>query len=396
MRLKLWLSLVAIATSLVAGEGSSYLSSLKKEKLDIDKKRVELESDNLKYDWIKQIVGSYSYTNSDQIGITKETDMFSVSLDQPIFKSGGIYYSIAYSGANREFMRLSTKLNEQTLIKNVISAWLLMKKYDLQIEKQKYLLENAKIDVIRKKEQYDSGFLDSSFLDSAILDKSRLEIALVDLESLRYSQLMKFKSLSDLDYKSITPPKFSMVEKSVYLDKSLAIKSRDLEGKKLDYLKKMTVSNYLLTVSLFGGYYDKRDEWGNLRVDDSYNQFGVRVSMPLLDVNRGRTIELRQLDFLKSRLELEDTKKEEENLYDDAVKKVELLQKKIELVKKNEKLYNSLLNSTRELYEAGEKTIYDVDTLKNSMATTIIDKKIYEIDVQQVLLELYAKMNGEI
>ncbi|WP_458701334.1 TolC family protein [Sulfurospirillum sp. 1307] len=397
MRLKILLSVCLLASSVIASDSaSSYLSSLKKDKLEIDKKKVELESDNLKFDWINQIKASYSYSNSDITGQSVDTGLLSVTFNQPIFKSGGIYYAIKYSGANREFMRLSTKLNEQSLVKTVFSSLLLMKKYDFQIQKQKLMIENAKIDVMRKKEQYESGLLDSSFLDSAILDKNKLEIALLDLESLRYSQLMKFKSYSDLDYKSITPPKFSMIEKTKYLDESLLIQTKAFEGKKYDYLEKMTMANYLPTVSLYGGLYDKKIKYPNSTLSDSYNQIGISISMPLLDINRGRTIELRRLDFLKSKLDLADTKVEEENNYNDSVKKIELLQKKIALVKKSEKLYASLLNSTKESYEAGEKTIYDVDTLKNSMQTTMLDQKIYELDIQQVLLDMYAKMHGEI
>lgn len=395
MRLKQLISLSVFALVLSASDNSAYLSSLKQEKLDIDKQTNELESDNLKYDWVNQVTGSYSYTNSDQSGIDKETNLFSITVDQPIFRSGGIYYAVQYSGANREFLRLSTKLSEQNLIKSVISSWLLMRKYDLQIQRQKHLIDNAKIDVIRKKEQYESGFLDSSYLDNAILNKSSLEKSLIDIESLRYSQLMVFKSLSDSDYLSITPPKFTMIEKNEYLDKSILIKQQSSDEKRTEYLKNVTVASYLPKVSVFGGYYDSRED-SSVVNNNNYTQYGIKVSMPLLDVNRGRSIELKQLDFLKSKLQSADTKKEEGNNYQDAFNKIELLKKKIDIAINDESLYNSLLVSTNELFEAGEKTIYDVDTLKNSQQTMILDKKIYEIDAQQILLDLYAKMYGEI
>nr|MDA3907466.1 TolC family protein [Sulfurimonas sp.] len=145
--------------------------------------------------------------------------------------------------------------------------------------------------------------------------------------------------------------------------------------------------------SLFGGYYDSSIKQSN---DENYNSYGVTISMPLFDVNRGRTIELRQLEYLQSKLQVADTKVEETNAYQDSLKKIEFLKKKIEIAIDDEKLYDSLVTSTKNLYEAGEKTIYDIDTLKNSKQTMIFDKKIYEIDAQQVLLNLYAKMYGEI
>ena len=394
MHIKKLISLSLLVVVLSAGDNSSLLSALKKEKLDIDRQKIELESDNLKYDWVKQIVGSYSNSNYDgKRGQLDTSNSLSITMDQPFFKSGGIYYAIQYAGANREFLRLSTKYNEQNLIKSVISSWLSMKKYDFQIQRQKYLIANAKIDIIRKKEQYESGFLDSSFLDQAILTKTTFEKNLIDMESLRYSQLMTFKSLSDSDYRDITPPTFAMIDKNKYINNSLILQQQNAEEQRQEYLKKMTISNYLPTFSLFAGYYHMNDD---TYLNDSYSQVGIKVAMPLIDVNRGRTIEIRQLEYLKSKIELQDKELEEGNIYQYSIKKIELLDKKIEIVANDAKLYDSLLISTKELFEAGEKTIYDVENLENSKQTMILDKKIYEIDAQNVLLELYAKMHGEI
>jgi len=394
MRLTKLISLSLLIGTLSAGDNSSLLSALKQEKLEIDRQKVELESDNLKFNWIEKIVGSYSSlkTNGKANG-DKNTDTFSITLDQPVFKSGGIYYAIQYAEANREFLRLSTTLNKQTLIKSVISAWLTMKKYDLQIMKQKYLIKNAKIDIIRKKEQYEGGFLDSSYLDKAILTKTNLEKNLIDMESQRYSQLMIFKSLSDTNYMDITPPVFVMINREKYINNSLILKRQNAEKKRAEYLKKMTIANYLPTFSIYAGYYDS---FNGSNSNDSYNQIGFKISMPFIDVNRGRTIEIRQLEFLKSKLEMQDNKLEEDNIYQDFVKKIELLNKKIVIITDDAKLYDSLLISTKEFFEAGEKTSYDVENLKNSKQTMILDKQIYEIDVQKNLLELYAKMHGEI
>jgi outer membrane protein TolC len=396
MHLKNYVSLILITTlTLVASDNSELLSALKQQKVDIDKQKVELENDNLKYDWVEQV--TMTYTNKSyngKISGDSSTQDFSISLTQPIFKSGGIYYAIQYAGANREFARLSTTLSEQNQIKSLIASWLLIKKYDLQIQRQQYLIENAKIDIIRKQEQYDAGFLDSSFLDQAILTKTNLEKSLIDLESARYTQLMSFESLSDANYKEITPPTFTMIDKNDYMQNSLLIAQQNFEVKRAEYLKKLTVSNYLPTVSFLANYYDYLDNGSYY--NDSYSYFGLQISMPLFDINRGRSIELKQLDYLKSKLESEDIKKEEGNLYSEYVKKIELLNKKIAIVQNDAKLYDSLLLSTKELYGAGEKTIYDVDNLNNSKQTMLLDEKIYEIDVQSVLLDLYAKMNGKI
>lgn len=394
---KLASALVCLSVTLVASDNSALLSSLKQKKIEIDKKTNELESTNLKYDWINQVIGSYSYTISDEVSGDKESGSFSVALEQPIFKSGGIYFAIKYSEANREFLQLSTKLDEQNQIKNVISTWLSIQKLDLQIKRQETLIANSKIDIMRKKEQYESGFLDSSFLDNAILSKSSLEKALIDMQSTRYEFLSSFNSLSDADYNKIAPPKFSQIGEKNFLENSLVIKQQIATSLSTDYLKKMTISNYLPTVSLTAGYHDTKIESdGVVTSDSSYKRYGLKVSMPLLDVNRGRTIEIRRLSALKQKLELADIKRSEKNEFGSISKKIEFLNKKVELATNDFKLYGSLLNSTTELYTAGEKTIYDVDTLRNSQETMKYDKLIYEIEIQQELLNLYAKMNGKI
>lgn len=385
------ISLSLLISFLGASDNNSLLSALKQQKLEIDRKKIELESDNLKFNWINQIIGSYSTTRFDERRGADSSSTLSITFDQPIFKSGGIYFAIQYAGANREFLRLSATLNEQNLIKDVISTWLDIKKFDLRIESQKFLLENAKIDVMRKQEQYESGFLDSSFLNQAVLSKNQLEKSLIDLESLRYSALMRFNSLSDLDYLKITPPVFNMVDKDSFIENSSTLREQNININRAKYLKRMTISSYLPTVSINAGYYDTKSS-----IDDAYSQIGLRVSIPLLDINRGRTIEIRQLEYLKSKITLQDSRLEETNRYQDFMKKIERLNKKVDISINSVKLYDSLLLSTQELFEAGEKTIYDVQTLSNSKQTIILEKQMYEIDIQNTLLELYVKMYDKI
>ena len=91
MRLTKLVSLSLLVSFLSAGDNSSLLSSLKQEKLDIDRQKIELESENLKYDWVKQIMGSYSTSTTDgKRDGDNNAETFSVTLDQPVFKSGGI------------------------------------------------------------------------------------------------------------------------------------------------------------------------------------------------------------------------------------------------------------------------------------------------------------------
>jgi outer membrane protein TolC len=233
-------------------------------------------------------------------------------------------------------------------------------------------------------------------LDNAILNKNSLEKSLIDMETNRYEQLMNFEALSDMQYSEILPPRFSLIDEKKFLENSIAIKQKDAATKQSRYLKNMTISNYLPTVSLTGSYNDSKIDNQGISAKDSYSSVGVKVSMPLFDVNRGRSIELKRLAYLKSKLEFADTKRSETKEYQNIVKQVSFLQKKVNLSKQDFNLYKSLLQSTQDLYEAGEKTIYDVDTLKNSQMSMRYDQMIYEVDIQLTLLDLYAKMYGKI
>ncbi len=392
MRLIGYLSLSIVSLVSFAQAGNiQILSGLKQNIIKNEKLTNELSSDNLEKSWVNSIVGSFSYNNSDVSGSRRDSSTLSVTMNQPVFKSGGIYYAIKYANANRDFLRISTKLNEQTEIKTVLGSLYNLKKLDLQIQKQKYMIDNAKIDIIRKKEQYQSGFLDSSFLDQAILSESSLQRSLLDMKSNRLELLRTVKSYSDSDISSISLPHFSLIDKSEFLNKSLLLKQKNAQIIVNNYLKKMTVANYLPSVTFNAGYYNTSDSGS-----DEYTNFGLKVSMPLIDLNRGRTIEIKRLEYLKSKLQLQDTKRAESENFDLAIAKIKLLEKKVALAKEDLKLYDSLLQSTRDSYRAGEKTIYDVDTLENSKETMGLDIEIFKTDIQLSLLEIYAKMNGKI
>ncbi len=392
MRLIGCLSLAFVsAFSLLQAGNIELLSGLKQDIIKNEKKTNELNSDNLEKSWINSIVGSFSYSNSDASGTRQESNTISVTMNQPIFKSGGIYYAIKYANANRDFLRLSTKLNEQTEIKTVLSALYNLKKLDFQIQKQRYMIDNAKIDIIRKKEQYQNGFLDSSYLNQAILSESSLQRSLLDMKSSRLELLRTLKSYSDADISSVSLPRFSLIDKSDFLSKSLLLKQKNAQAIVSNYLKKMTIANYLPTVTFNAGYYNTHD-FGSKQ----YTNFGLKISMPLLDLNRGRTIEIKRLEYLKSKMQIQDTKRAESENFDLAVKKIKLLEKKVALAKDDLKLYDSLLLSTKDSYKAGEKTIYDVKTLENSKETMSIDVDIFKTEIQLSLLDLYAKMNGKI
>ncbi|NPA74053.1 MAG: TolC family protein [Epsilonproteobacteria bacterium] len=390
MFLKL-LIILSVGLSLFGADNENILSSTKKEIITNERLQNSLNSDILEFDWINPIKVSYTHSKSDITSPSQTTDNFTVSLNQPIFKSGGIYYAIKYAKANREFLNYSTSINEKSLLKNGYLTLLNLRNIDLKIKKQKYLIANAQIDIDRKKEQYLSGVIDSSYLDDAILKKNSLDISLLDMLATKIDLEKTYKTLSDKDYKTVKLPHLVLVDLTTFLKNNLIIKDQVSNQKQQNYLKKMTIANYFPTVSLFASYNGDRINQTGVH-KNSYKQYGISVSMPIIDINRNKNIELRKLKYLKSKLDLLDKKNGEKELYNSIVKKVKRYKKKIELAKKQERLYQSLLKTTKEQYKAGEKTIFDVKTMRNSLESTKIDKKIYQNDIDILLLNLYEHL----
>ncbi len=393
MLLKIFLSIAVSAVFLNAAQ-YDILSKTKRGIIENEKKQNKKNSDILKFDWINPITGSYSHTISTQTSPSQTIDNLSISLNQPIFRSGGIYYAIKYANANREFLKFATSLSEKSLLTNAYTILLNLKNLDLSIEKQKLLIKNAAINITVKKEQYLKGLIDSSFLDNAILNKNSLDIGLLNMQSSKVDLEKQFKVISSLNYKNIKLPHLKLINLSKFLKSNLVLKDSMANIKQTNYLKKMTISKYLPTVSLFANYNSSRISYiGTVR--DSYKQYGVNISMPLFDINRGKNIQLQKLKYLKSKLEMIDKKHQEKELYKSIVEKIKIYYKKIALAKKQERLYASLLSSTKDLYKAGEKTVYDVDTMQNSLRSTKIEKYIYKNDIDLLLLSLYAHIDDK-
>ena len=375
----------------------SILSTLKQKEFDIDYKKSEVESKKLRDSWINPINMSYFHTKNDQFGLNQETKSFRISIDQPIFKSGGIYFAIKYANANKKFSKLSVKEREKELIATAINLLYDYKKTELLIKKQKLLIKNSNIDVLRKKEQYLSGLLDSSFLDQALLNKNQNQLKLLELKS-NLSQIYKnFKDISDKDPKYLKTPKFFIISKEEFLEKNIGLKKAKEDQKVKKYFKNMTIARYLPSFSLTASY-NIQDTKGALFMPsgkESYKEYGFKITMPLFDINSFRNIESTKLDFLKSKLLQNDIKRAEINRFELALKKIEVVEKKIELAKEDLKLYKNLLKSTYELFKAGEKTEYDIKTLKNSMEIKKIDIKIYEIEKNQILLDIYKRVSDD-
>lgn len=228
---------------------------LQKDRLDdfdLSLQKIEKESFKESLLWINPIGLSYIKNENENI----ENEQFMVSIDQPIFKSGGIYHAVRYATVNEKYQKLNNKLQKRVMIKDAYKTIFELKKLDINIIKTKLEIQNKNINVKQKKEELLSGFTNISTLNSAIMELNRYKTANIDLQMQKEILLNSFKNLSDKNYKTFALPKLSLKLKKIKINNDLYIKRAIQSKELLRYRKNLIISNYLPTLSLTYNYID--------------------------------------------------------------------------------------------------------------------------------------------
>jgi len=384
------------SSSVYADELGNILSKNKELLFDYDFKSNDLEADMLSKSWINPVTLRYKKNYSTQfIDRTTKTGNYSISIDQPIFRSGGIYYAIKYSQALHDANEADLKLQKRIMIGDAVSILFNLKKNRLEQEKMRYLIKNDKIDIRQKRDSYDAGLLDSSFLDQAILKKSQDEATVLQLE-LNFLELkQRFSLLSDKNPNSLRLPVLKMMSKRKYSEQNLELKKDRLRAEESAYNANVTVAKYLPTVSLQGQYLDGdlNPMYANPMIKEKYYNYGFTVSMPI-DINSLTDIEASKVKKLRAATQVLDRKDQVNEEYQWIHNSLNILDKKIVLAQKDEKVYKNLFRLTKNLAQAGEKTSLDADIMQNSLQIRKLDQKIYKIDKQVQLLKLYIRVEN--
>jgi outer membrane protein TolC len=232
-------------------------------------------------------------------------------------------------------------------------------------------------------------------LDQAILKKSQDEATLLELE-LNFLELkQRFSLLSDKDPDSLRLPVLKLMSRTNYREQNLELKKDRLRAEQSSYNEKVTWAKYLPTVSLQGQYIDGdlNPLFFNPALQEKYYNYGFSVSMPI-DINSLTDIEASKVEKLRAATQVLDRKETVEEEYQWIHNSLSILDKKIILAKKDEKVYKSLFRLTKNLVQAGEKTSLDADIMQNSLQIRKIDQKIYKIDRQVQLLKLYIRVEN--
>jgi len=355
-----------LSIGLLYGDGQELLDLLSgnnKKIIEYQKQRNQLESDKLQTSWINPLTLSYNKTYSEQYTTGRvDTGSFSIGIDQPIFKSGGIYFAIKYSDAVRSLNGINIDIAQKEMIVNALSLLYNIKKLKLQKSKLALLVKNDEIDIRQKRDSYNNGLIDSSFLDQAIIKKNADETQLLELELSIQKIKNDFALLSDKNPDSIKLPKLKLITERRYKGKNLQLIKKKYEAREKQYSSKMTWTKYLPTISLQFRHTDGdlNPMFSNAPLKEAYQTYGFTISMPI-NINSFKDIESAKVAYMEAQTRLIEKRKEIDNEYKLALKNLEILNKKIALAKKDQGLYSRLYRLTKNLQKAGEKTKWDTN-----------------------------------
>ncbi len=371
----------------------AYISDLKQEQFKYDYEKNKAEGSILRDSWIAPLQLNYKYSRSKPLSRELTSQSAAIRMDQPIFQSGGIIYGIKFANASKLYSDYSIDVAKHKMIKDTVSILMQIKQVDLKEEAQKLQITNSQINLAQKTEQYLNGQLDSGFLDDAIIQVNSVKQALLDIQTSKEKLINQFSILSDLSYENAKIPNLALISMDAFLEHNIVLKQNAAAIKKNGYYKNVTIAKYLPKVNLTAGYNwnDSEQFFGGETVinnTSSYYDYGLRVNVPI-DINTFRDIESIKIDYLKAQVVQKDKERELTALFSQVLHNIKNFDNKIALSNESMDIYKKLLDDTEELFLAGYKTQYDVDTLKNSLEMQKIDSKVYEIDKQLELLTLY-------
>ena len=380
----------------------SYISENKKEQFKYDYEKNEVESSKLRDSWIAPLNLNYSYTKSNPYENKQIQQGAAIQMDQPIFKSGGIYYGIKFAEASKVYSDYFSDVAKRKLVKDAISLLIQIKQMEQKISKQNLMIKNSEINLAQKKESYLNGQLDSGFLDNAIIERNIVIQALYDIQTNKERAISKFNAISDMKYEDAPIPELKLINQDEFLENNIVLNMSKSEINRNKYNKNVTLSKYLPQINFVAGYNWKESQnqqfipgAESISNETDYYNYGVKASLPL-DINSFRDVESSKIDYLKSVLVIEDKKREQKAIFEQVMQNIENFEKKKQLSVENRDIYEKLLADTVDLYKAGYKTEYDVELLQNSVEIQKIDVEVFGMDKQLELLTLYEMYKNEI
>ena len=387
---KIALFILVITTQII----SSDFLLLHPQKQEIQKEKLnEIEAlyKKQKYNWVSPLNLSLSKNKTKSVsGGTYTVDQAAIGLNQDIFRSGGIYYTMAFADKQRNYQLLTWEKDNNELYQQIYTTQVTLKRLNFQLKQSEYRLKNTEINLFLKQEQYKVGSVDMIELNNAIMDKNDQLKQIITIKESIVSTQKKLKELTPFSLEEINTPIFRMIDENEYIQQNYAINQADLQSDLNFNQYKITKSNYLpkLSINAEVGYQEYNQQTYNTDYDGSFYSTGLSISMPL-DFNSNTTIQEQKAAYLQSKLQIEDEKIAQKVAYEESLDLIKNYQEYIEVTKRNLALYEQLIFITKQGFKAGYKSGYDLQTIQNTQKIDVLEIKINETNIQLELIKLH-------
>jgi len=390
------LSSVTVSLLVAQSELSNILSEDQNSLIEYQKEETKLQSSQVENSWINPVMLQYSKNYSTQFGDTIDTQQFIVSVDQPVFKAGGIWSAIKYAKALGKANDLEIELQKRQLISQALTILYNLQKSKLQLAKLELSIANDNLDIQIQKESYEEGLSNRTLYDQALLKRNQDNTSKLELELTITKLENDFSLLSEHSPYALQLPNFSMIDESRYMEEQLEIQRDTLRVEEKKHNSYMTLTQYLPEVSVTGRY--TNEDLNPLfaapgsRLKREYMNYGFKVTLPL-SINSLRDVQSAKIAHLNARITLDEKKKSVLHNFKLVKKRLEIIDKKIALSKDDEKHYLSMLTTAIDFEKLGDQTALDTKIVENSVKIRELDQEIYKIDAQLELLGLYVNVS---
>lgn len=382
--------LVLLVSTALLGADAVPLSDQKQELLRLKREQVKEQTETGKTGWISPLQLSLTYDKTkDAINAEGETKGAAVGLNQDVFRSGGIFYSVEQAEASGRAGLLAVDREEAEYLKQLYTLKAQVERDTLKLHQSELTLKNRDIDLMITRAKYKAGSADISELNRVTLDRdnARTDVIIVK-NSLRSESFELKKLLGTRPVEGVALPDFPLLSKMAYLAGNLELLRYDAQSAADEASWKVTRAAYLPTLTLDAayGYTDYNGE----RIDYEGNRYnyGATLSMPL-DVNSRGTIEASRLQALQTAVARTDRRMELEQEYDMRYATIGDYEEKIGVAQEMIAMYDELYRFTKDQVTAGYKSSYDLESLGNSVQIQKLEKQIQEFNIAVERIALY-------
>ena len=392
----IYLLILAFCSIVASGvDNTALLSNEKQTILQKQQEMYDAEHEKLRTNWIAPINlnATYEYDKSALGDNHSDMKRASASVSQDIFRSGGITYQIQYADAKMQTNSVTMQMQIASLNQQLFTALLNVQKSLLQRDQSQLRLDNQEIAIFIKRHLYDAGKADITELNDALMLKSN---ELKTYAAAKYAiaqQRFEVTKISNIDPETFSIPRFELIQKEDFLQNQFDLQYARAQSDTLQKLYDVTRTNYLPSLAVNGniGYqnYDPKELSGSY--NGNYYGAGVSLNLPLV-YNASSTIQEAKASYLQEVATSADKRRELEATYTQTIEKIESYREYIAITTQNLTLYNDLIQATQAGVNAGTKTGYDLQTLKNSKKVEELEIKINEINIQIELAKLHFSL----